>query len=293
MRQSFAQSMTDILGEDTRHVLLLGDIGVFGFSKAASNFPGRVLNIGILEQSMVGVGAGLALSGHIPTMHTIAPFVVERAFEQIKIDFGYQDLPGNIVSVGGSVDYAALGCTHHCPGDISLLSTIPGIQILTPGTGHEFSSLLRQTASNDSLTYIRISESSNAISSETTFGRGSLIKTGTRACIVCFGPTRDATMAAAAGLDVSVLYFTSVQPFDFEIVAQNVSSGKILLVEPWYQYSVVGNIIQALPGRPLEILSVGFAKKFRTKYGKASEHLCDAGLDTIGIRKAIVDLIDA
>lgn len=86
--------------QDKRVALLLGDIGVFGFKKSFELFPDRVFNIGILEQSTIGLAAGLSMQELIPIVHTIAPFLVERGIEQLKDDFGYQKLGGNFVSVG-------------------------------------------------------------------------------------------------------------------------------------------------------------------------------------------------
>ena len=138
MRKQLVKTVSDILEKDPRVVLLLGDIGVYGFREAFEKYPKRVYNIGILEQASVGLAAGLALEGMIPIFHTIAPFMVERALEQLKVDFGYQGLGGNFISVGGSYDYASLGATHHCPGDVQILKTIPGAQIFVPGHPIEF-----------------------------------------------------------------------------------------------------------------------------------------------------------
>ena len=124
MRKQFVQSVEKILGENSETVLLLGDIGVFGFRNAFRDYPSRVYNIGILEQATISLAGGLAKTGLIPIVHTIATFLVERCLEQLKIDFGYQQLGGNFISVGNSYDYASLGCTHHCPADIGLLKKL-------------------------------------------------------------------------------------------------------------------------------------------------------------------------
>jgi transketolase len=97
MRKQFVKSMKEILYGDIDSVLLLGDIGVFGFRDELKNIPNRAYNIGILEQATVSLAAGMARGGMIPFIHTIAPFMVERALEQIKVDFGYQELNGNFV----------------------------------------------------------------------------------------------------------------------------------------------------------------------------------------------------
>ena len=129
MRGQFVKTVSKLIQNDDRVVLLLGDIGVYGFRDMLTNYPQRAYNIGILEQSTISLSAGLSLSNLIPIIHTIAPFIVERALEQIKVDLCYQGLGSNLVSVGASYDYAALGCTHHCPADIPTLNEIPGIEL--------------------------------------------------------------------------------------------------------------------------------------------------------------------
>ena len=140
---------------------LLGDIGVFGFRDLFKSYPKRIYNVGILEQSMISMAAGLSNEGMKPIVHTIAPFIVSRAFEQLKIDFGYNKLNGNFVSIGASYDYASLGCTHHCPEDINLMYNIPNMQIVVPGSSEEFDTLFNQSYSNKNPTYFRLSDHEN------------------------------------------------------------------------------------------------------------------------------------
>src|SRR3990167_9882491 len=184
MRKQFVKTIEEILPEDERLVLLLGDIGVFGFSNSLIRFPDRVYNIGILEQSTIGLAAGLAMQGLIPVVHTIAPFATERCFEQIKDDFGYQKLGGNIVSVGASYDYASLGCTHHCPADVNILINIPGMEIVVPGTAEEFDTLFKESYNNGNITYFRLSERKNQTEVKVKFGKANVIKKGKLATVI-------------------------------------------------------------------------------------------------------------
>jgi transketolase len=170
MRKQFPKTVETLMSQNERLVVLLGDIGVFGFRNIFSDYPDRIYNIGILEQSTIGVAAGLALEGMIPVVHTIAPFIVERSLEQLKLDFGYQQLGGNFVSVGASYDYAALGCTHHCPADVSILKSIPEMEIVLPGTAEEFDCLFNQVYDDGRPTYFRLSEQSNKESHVVKFG---------------------------------------------------------------------------------------------------------------------------
>jgi transketolase len=293
MRKAFAQSVTKELNENELCALFLGDIGVHAFRESFEKFPQRVFNIGILEQSMVSLAAGMALEGFMPTIHTIAPFVVERAFEQIKVDFGYQKLRGNLITVGSSVDYAGLGCTHHCPGDVAILLNIPEVQIIVPGHGEEFSSLYKQTSRNTSFTYSRLSELSNSIAQQITFGKGVLIKEGSEATILCVGPTLDMTIEACRDLDVSILYFTTIFPFDFEIIRSVCTNRKILLVEPFYQHTLTPLIIENLGMLGIQILSVGVPRTFLRNYGSVAEHYESFGLTSTNIRATAQGLIDA
>lgn len=152
MRKQFVQTVEAIIKKNKNIFLILGDIGVFGFRNTFKNKKNQIINIGILEQATISFAAGLSKMGLIPIVHTIATFLVERAIEQIKIDFGYQKLGGNLVSVGASYDYASLGSTHHCPADINLIKNIPNAEIIVPGTHHSLIYYLDQIMQKSSST---------------------------------------------------------------------------------------------------------------------------------------------
>jgi transketolase len=293
MRKAFAQCVGKELAENELCTLLLGDIGVHAFRESFGKFPHRIFNIGILEQSMVSIAAGMALEGLIPTIHTIAPFVVERAYEQIKVDFGYQKLRGNLITVGSSVDYAALGCTHHCPGDVAILLNIPDVQIIVPGHGGEFTSLYEQTSRNDSFTYSRLSELSNSMAQPVTFGKGVVIKEGSKATVICVGPTLDMTVEACRELDVNILYFTTIFPFDFEIIRSICTNGKILLVEPFYKHTLTPLLMEYFEMSKMQISSVGVPRAFLRNYGTVASHYEGFGLTSTNIKATAQELIDA
>lgn len=291
MRKAFVETASDLVESDERTVLLLGDIGVFGFSKVAQKYPKRVINIGILEQSMIGTAAGLSMGNLIPIVHTIAPFVIERAYEQIKIDFGYQKLSGNIVSVGSSFDYAALGATHHCPADVSVLLSIPNIEIFVPGTSEEFDSLFRQSYSNDKLSYFRLSETSNSFSYSVKPGKANVIKSGKNGLILVWGPMIDHVLPAAIDLDVTVLYFTSARPIDYEGIRQHFNNTPIISVEPFYEGTMSAEIVKALDGHLVQLSSIGVPRKFIHSYGTHQEQMSSLGLDTKGIRNRLISIL--
>jgi transketolase len=286
MRKQFTKTLKEILYSDDKTVLLLGDIGVYGFSDELKNIPNRAYNIGILEQTTIGLAAGLSKSGLVPFVHTIAPFIVERALEQIKLDFGYQELNGNFISVGGSYDFTGLGCTHHCPADMSLLLTIPKMEMLIPGNGIEFDILIKQTYNSGNPTYTRISENNHSQTVSVKFGEANVIKQGTKATVVCFGSMLQQVVEATSDMDVTVLYYTTVSPFDEKTLLENFNTN-IIVCEPFYEGTVNHLIDLAIAGKQHRKLNIGVPRKFLTNYGSKAEHDAKLGLDSSSIREKI------
>jgi transketolase len=291
MRKQLVQSISGLLARDERVVVLLGDIGVFGFRDAMRDFPARVYNVGILEQATVSMAAGLAKVGLIPIVHTIAPFLTERCLEQIKVDFGYQALGGNFITVGASYDYAALGCTHHCPGDVQVVSSIPGASVVLPGTAAEFDRLLSANYAAKGPNYFRLSEREHGADTGAT-GPAKVLRTGTKATVIAVGPMLAAVSKAVEGKDVTLLYYTTVTPFDAATLRDNCASGKVLLCEPYYRGGLSASITEALWPKPVLLKSVGVPREFLRGYGNVADHDAALGLDPAGIRAALETLLD-
>jgi transketolase len=291
MRRQFAVTLERLLNEDLRVVLLLGDIGVFGFRNAFAKHPKRTINMGILEQASVSVAAGLAKEGLIPFFHSIAPFIVERAFEQIKVDFGYQELGGNFVSVGGSYDYPALGCTHHCPGDISLLLTVPGMEIHVPGHAQEFDHHLQASYANGLPTYYRVSERSNSAPHISTDGKMIVMRESDGPVVLAIGPMLDRVMQALDGTDATILYTSTVAPLDeTTLLPYARHAGRVMCVEPYYEGTLAPVIHKALRGMRVATDFVGVPRRFLTTYGELENHDEACGLTPTQIRSRFDEL---
>jgi transketolase len=292
MRRQFVRTVERLLDSDPRLVVLLGDIGVFAFRHAMQRHPKRVINIGILEQATVGVAAGLAKEGYIPIFHSIAPFVSERAFEQIKVDFGYQALGGHFVTVGSSYDYAALGCTHHCPGDITLMQAIPGVQIITPGHPAEFDALMSECFGSGKPTYYRLSERSNSEARRVKFGKAEVIRAGRGPVVITTGPFLDRVLEAVGDMDSTILYYTTLTPFDSETLREYAGDGRILCVEPFYEGTLSASITAALRGLRIALFSMGVPRRFLTNYGHVDDHDAACGLLAKDIRSNLEELLN-
>ena len=162
MRTSLPKILEQLMENDPRYVLLIGDIGHYLFNNIEKKYPNRFYNIGICEQAMMSVASGLSLDGLIPIVYSIAPFVTERCYEQIKLGFGYQKTGGIIISVGGSFDYAGLGATHHCISDIGLMRLIDNTDIIVPGCADDLTLLIKKADLNR-LTYIKLTEKQHTL----------------------------------------------------------------------------------------------------------------------------------
>jgi transketolase len=252
-----------------------------------------VINIGIMEQTLVGVAAGFAMEGFHTIAHTMAPFLVERPFEQVKVDFGYQGLGGTLASVGAPYDYGTEGGTHHSPGDVGVVLTVPNTDVLVPGCASELDRLLRETYADGRLTYLRASVAQNDVAFEVGRGRLDVVRRGSRATVIVVGPLLTRTLAACEGLDVSVLYTASVAPFDAAGLAAAAGPDPLVIaVEPFYEGTVLPALADALRHVPSRFASVGVPRRFITSYGTAEEHDRELGMDVTGIRRRVVAALE-
>jgi transketolase len=293
MRDRFASVTTELLAENPRSALVLADISADRFASAARDHPNRVINVGIREQLAVGAAAGLALTGFQPIVHTYASFLVERPFEQIKLDFGHQGVGAVLVSVGASYDWAAGGRTHHAPGDVALLDTLPGWTVHVPGHPAEVEPLLRQSLEGTEPAYIRLSDRTNALPRSISTSRFEVVDVGSRGTVVAVGPLLDAVLAAVEGLDMTVLYAATVRPFDSDTLVRTLRTPAVVLVEPYLAGTSVQHASAALAHVPHRLLGLGVPRGVELRrYGRPEQHDRAYGLDARALRHAISTFLD-
>ena len=156
MRNEFAKTLTELAEHNKDLVLLTGDIGNKLFDNFKEKYPDRFYNCGVAEANMTGVASGLASSGLRPITYTITPFNTARCFEQIRLDVCYPNLPVIIVGTGSGLSYASLGATHHSMEDISILRTLPNLQIVCPADKKEVKASIVEALKSNKPTYIRL-----------------------------------------------------------------------------------------------------------------------------------------
>ena len=212
-----------------------------------------------MEQSMIGFASGLSKAGYKPVIHTIAPFLVLRALDQIKIDFVYNRLNCNIVSVGASNDYAKLGTTHHCFEDVNILANYEDINLFIPSNPEEFKFLFKKNYNNNSINYFRISEKNLKFNIKTN---GFLSKNKSKSLIIIVGNSVNLTDLRKKNFDI--YYVNSI----FKEMNLNFVNKykKILIVEPYF-----GNVLERRIKKKIKkvnnIHTISYQETIIHKYG--------------------------
>ncbi len=287
MRARFELVTSELLDTDPKVAVVLAAIGAAAFEPARRRHPDRVINLGIREQLMIGVTSGLALTGLRPIAHTFAPFLVERPFEQIKLDIGHQGVGAVLVSAGGSYDWPAYGRTHQAPGDVALLDTLPGWTVHVPGHPDEAEALLRGAVAASGPVYLRLSAAANATPLPIHPGEFAVLRTGTAGTVIAVGPVADAVLAATAGLDMTVLYATTIRPFDAATLRATLGEPDVVVVEPYLAGTSVPFVAEALQDRRHRVLGLGVGREELRRYGTLAEHEAAHGLDAASVRERI------
>ncbi|KES08999.1 transketolase [Streptomyces toyocaensis] len=296
MRERFAPVVTRLLDEDPRVAVVLAEIGADGFAEARRRHPDRVVNVGIREQLLVGAAAGMALTGLRPVVHTFASFLVERPFEQVKLDLGHQGVGAVLVSAAASFDWPAGGYTHMAPGDVALLDTLDGWTVHVPGHPDEAETLLRHAvAAGDDKVYVRLSLQSNTRGLPVDGERFRTVREGRSGVVVAVGPVLDAVLDATEGLDVTVLYATTVRPFDAAGLRRATAAAgtDVVLVEPYLAGTSTAAANDALADVPHRVLGLGVGRAELRRYGRIDEHVAAHGLDARSLRARIGGFVGA
>jgi len=282
MRERFYTLAADALESDPRVAMVFAEIGVAQMPRHP-----RMFNVGIREQLMISVAAGLALEGYRPVAHSYTPFVVERPYEQIKLDLGHQDVGAVLVSTGASYDAARSGRTHQAPEDVALLAALPGWTIHVPGHPDEVERLTRAALRRDDRIYLRLSDEENVARVDgdgiVVLRRGS----DNAPLVLAVGPALGPTLEATADLDATVAYTATVRPFDAAGLRAVVRGTDVVLVEPYLAGTSSAEVSDALCDRPHRLLALGVRNAEIRRYGEGAEHRAAHGLDALGVRASV------
>jgi transketolase len=237
MRNAFASEITKLAAHDARVVLLSGDIGNRLFDKFKDAAPERFYNCGVAEANMMGVAAGMAMSGLRPVCYTITPFVTYRCLEQIRVDVCYHRVPVVIVGTGSGLSYASLGATHHSCEEMGMLRLLPHLAVLAPADEHEVRACLAAALKQSDPVYIRIGKKGEPAIHKSTpafaFGKSLTMRVGTDVALLAAGTIAPVALAAAEklaalGLSARVESCPSVKPLPVEMLREVFATCKVV-----------------------------------------------------------------
>ncbi|MCF7837923.1 MAG: transketolase [Candidatus Marinimicrobia bacterium] len=301
MRNAFAAELTRLAQADDRIVLLSGDIGNRLFDPFKAACPARFRNCGVAEANMIGVGAGLALSGLRPVAYTITPFLTTRCLEQIKLDVCYHAAPLVIVAVGAGLSYANLGPTHHSFEDLAILRTLPGLAIVCPADPLETAAALRAALAHPGPVYLRLGKKGEPAVYEAppdfAIGRAITLREGADGVILCCGTLMPNALAAAEllagrGLAVGVINMHTVKPLDTDCLGRVFADARwvVTLEEHGLIGGFGGAVAEWLADQvpyPARLLRCGIPDRFIHEAGDQTYARQKAGLDPAGLAERI------
>jgi transketolase len=301
-RDAFAATIESLAAEDERVVVLCNDsIGSSKLGAFQERFPERLVNVGIAEQAMIGVAAGLANGGRRPFVSGASCFLTARGLEQIKVDLAYSNANVTVCAMSPGVAYGELGPTHHSIEDLAWLRAIDNLVLIVPADPLETEQALRAAAEHDGPVFVRISRMGvpSVYDADYRFaiGRASRLRDGTDVTLIANGTMVSRALDAAAtlaadGVGARVVSMPTVKPLDLaEIGAAAEETGAIVTIE---EHSVNGGLggavaeaVVAQQPVPMRILGFpGFAPT-----GSATFLLDHFGLNAAGIREAAVDVL--
>jgi transketolase len=254
MRNAFADELTRLGDADPRVVMLSGDIGNRLFDKFKHAHPSRFFNCGVAEQNMMGVAAGMAMSGLKPVVYTITPFITSRCLEQIRTDACYHDLPVTIVAVGAGLSYAGLGPTHHACEDVAFLRAIPNMVVVCPGDAWEVRGALKAAFMQEKPIYIRMGKKGEPVihkevPPDFAIGKAIIIENGKDVGLLSSGTMlpeaiKAARLLAEKGVSACVVSFHTVKPLDEACLAE--AFDKFKLVATIEEHTLLGGFGSAV-----------------------------------------------
>jgi transketolase len=215
MRSAFVNVLVEAARADDRVWMITPDLGYNVLEPFMDEFPDRFVNAGIAEQNAVGVAAGLALSGKMPFVYSIAPFVYARPFEQVRVDVAYQNLPVRLVGVGGGLSYGALGATHHSTEDLAVMRALPNMEVLAPGCVNEADAAARWALNRPAPMYIRLGKKGGPdLGYAPEFGRLHQVSTGARGALIATSTMLASALDLAQRHGLALYSAHTIKPFD-------------------------------------------------------------------------------
>jgi transketolase len=303
VRGAFIDGLCELAERDERVWLLTGDLGFSVLEGFATRFPGRFVNVGVAEQNMIGVAAGLCLSGKVVFVYSIANFPVLRCLEQIRNDVCYHDLNVRVVSIGGGFGYGAQGYTHHGTEDLAVMRALPGMTVVAPADSVEARLVAAALGSLDGPCYVRLQKGSEAPvhdrEPDFALGRAICVRDGDDVTLVSTGgmlatALSTATLLAEVGIATRVLSMHTLRPVD--AVALGRAARGTRLLATLEEHSLTGGlysaVVETLGPEACPVIGFGLPERPLTCGGSSAFLLDLAGLSPATISAAVAERLN-
>lgn len=304
-RQVICDTLLELAQEDGSIMVLASDSrGSAAMAPFASAYPDQFVEVGIAEQNIVGISAGLAHSGKKPFVTSPACFLSMRSIEQIKVDVAYSATNVKLVGISGGVSYGALGMSHHSVQDLAVMRAIPGIAVLLPADRHETKKMTEALVAYEGGAYIRIGRNPvedvyESDDYEFQIGKAVTLRDGGDLTLIAAGETVKVAVDAAAalaeaGISARVINMHTIKPLDEEaILKAALETGRIITIE---EHSIHGGlgaavaevVVQHHPvpmrivGIPDEPAIAGKTAEVFRHYGISVEHISSLAQELLG-----------
>ena len=303
MRDTFIEELLRIAATDPEVLLLTGDLGFGVFEKFREKLPEQFLNVGVAEQNMSMVAAGLALKGKKVFTYSIGNFPTLRCLEQIRNDICYHDLNVTIVSIGGGFSYGALGMSHHATEDLSIMRALPNITCVAPGSLNETKDATKELYTKQGPSYLRLDKSSASYDQLEKFTLGKALKAreGDDLTLIASGGVLEEALRAAelleqASISCRVLSMHTIKPIDKDSIIDAVEQTKgIITIE---ENNILGGLGGAVSEvcmeqnlRPLFFARLGMQDEYSSVVGDQYFLRKHYGLDHKSIETCVKNLI--
>ncbi len=303
-RDSYGNALKDLAQEFPNLVVLDADLAAAtktGIFKKA--YPERHIDCGIAECNMMGIAAGLSLTGKIPFVSSFAMFAAGRAFEQVRNSIGYPHLNVKIGATHAGISVGEDGATHQCNEDLALMRTIPGMVVMCPSDDVEAKAAVRAALELEGPVYIRFGRAAVPVINDNPdykfeIGKGSVLKEGKDVTIIATGICVDSAIGAAKklaedGIDAEVINICTIKPLDEELVIKSAKkTGKVVTVE---EHSIIGGLGSAVcdclsAKLPTPVKKIGMQDIFGES-GSAGALIEKYGIDAAGVYKSVKEFM--
>ncbi|MCM1057757.1 MAG: transketolase family protein [Firmicutes bacterium] len=303
-RESYGNALKELAEEFPDLVVLDADLAAAtktGVFKKA--YPDRHIDCGIAECNMMGIAAGLSLTGKIPFVSSFAMFAAGRAFEQVRNSIGYPHLNVKIGATHAGITVGEDGATHQCNEDIALMRTIPGMVVMCPADDVEAKAAVRAALEYEGPVYIRFGRAAVPVINDRPdykfeIGKGSIVREGRDVTIVATGICVDSALGAAEklaaeGVEAEVVSICTIKPLDEDIILKSAKkTGKVVTVE---EHTVIGGLGSAVcdclcAKLPTPVKKLGMQDVFGES-GSAAALVAKYGLDAEGVYKSVKEFL--